>query len=230
MTEENFFERRRAAQNRINKIDHNNLKTEPKRDQFFDQVYQQAQGDAALVPWADMAAKHKLADWLENNSGGGKRAVDVGCGLGDNAEALAEGGYATIGFDFSGDAISWAEQRFRESDVDYHVADLFDLPTEGIGAFDLVHECYTLQSIPPETLSTTIGAVSSLVEPGGTLLVHARMREDGAETNGPPWPLERAYTDQFSEFGLQEVAREEFDLERDVRRIPHVFSIWRKVN
>ena len=105
------------------------------------------------MPWADLSAKHKLADWLQNNPGGGKRAVDVGCGLGDNAEALAEAGYATIGFDFSGDAISWAEQRFRESDVDYHVADLFDLPTEWIGAFDLVHECYTLQSIPPETLS-----------------------------------------------------------------------------
>jgi hypothetical protein len=37
---------------------------------------------------------------------------------------------------------------FPQSAVDYRVADLFDAPSEWRGAFDLVHELYTLQALP----------------------------------------------------------------------------------
>ncbi len=73
--------------------------------------------------------------------------LDVGCGLGDNAECFAAEGAKVTAFDFVADAISWAKRRFPQSKVDYRVEDLFALPKDWRDQFDLVHECYTLQAI-----------------------------------------------------------------------------------
>lgn len=223
-----FEKRREAMKSEINKLDKGSLNSLPEREKFFQDVYNNAEGDAAAVPWADLAAKDKLAKWLEDNPDHEGRAIDVGCGLGDNAEALSEAWYETIGFDFSAKAIAWAKQRFEESDVTYRQADLFDLPQEWLGAFDLVHECYTLQSIPSETLEKSIPAVASLVAPKGILLVYSRIRNDDQEVEGPPWPLTESKILSFEEHGLELVSREDFILERPDRKIPHVFCVWRK--
>jgi len=175
-----------------------------------------------------LTTKDKLASWLADHPDHEGRAIDVGCGLGDNAEALSEAWYETVGFDFSPKAIAWAKERFPESDVTYRQMDLFDLPQEWLGAFDLVHECYTLQSIPSATLERSIPAVVSLVAPEGFLLVYSRIREDGAMVDGPPWPLEESKLMSFTDHGLELVSRENFVLERPDRTIPHVFCVWRK--
>ncbi len=224
-----FFKKREAAKERINQIDREMLAENPRREAFFETVYETADGDPVGIPWADLAAKEKLERWLSSKSGHSGRAVDIGCGLGDNAEALAQAGYHTTAFDFAQKAINWARARFPDTQVKYHVEDLFDLPPSWNRAFDLVHECYTLQSIPSETLIQSIPAVANLVAPGGTLLVYSRMVEDGVETNGPPWPLQRSVLASFDQYRLQLVETEEFDLIRPERVIPHQFSIWRKL-
>ena len=227
-TREEFKARQEALKSEINKLDKDSLHSLPEREKFFEDVYNNAEGDAAAVPWADLAAKDKLAQWLQENPDHEGRAIDVGCGLGDNAEALSEAWYETIGFDFSPKAIAWAKGRFPESDVTYRQMDLFELPQEWLGAFDLVHECYTLQSIPSETLEKSIPAVASLVAPEGFLLVYSRIREDGGSVEGPPWPLEGSKLMSFTDHGLELVSREDFILERPDRKIPHVFCVWRR--
>lgn len=225
---DDFKARQEANKTRINALDHNRLFAEPRRDAFFENVYQMADGDPAMVPWADLQAKDKLLNWLSVNADPGCKAIDVGCGLGDNAIALENAGYKTTAFDFSNDAINWARSRFETSSIEFLVGDLFDLPEHWVGNFDLVHECYTLQSIPPETLEQSIPAVASLVAEGGTLLVYTRVREDDSDVSGPPWPLEMSRAASFSQFGLELMLRESFSLEKDDRKIPHEFSIWRR--
>ncbi len=226
--DEAFKRRQDAAKDQINQSDRDDHHTNPRRDQFFETVYENAGRDAAMVPWADLKAKDQLADYLASQLGDGKRAVDVGCGLGDNAEALAQAGYETLGFDFSPKAIQWAKDRFGAGPVEYKVGDLFDLPKDWIGQFDLVHECYTLQSIPPETLGETIPAISSLVAAGGTLLVYTRLRDDGSDVDGPPWPLERTAAQSFASHGLTLKSEAPFFIERWDRSIEHTFTIWEK--
>ena len=226
--DDDFAKRREAAMAVVQLLDKDSLHEMPEREAFFQEVYDRADGDAAAVPWADLAAKDKLANWLLENPDHEGRAIDVGCGLGDNAEALSEAWYETIGFDFSPKAIAWAKQRFPESDVTYRQADLFDLPQKWMGQFDLVHECYTLQSIPPETLEKTIPAIASLVAPNGILLVYTRIRDNGGDFDGPPWPLEETKAMSFSDHGLELVSREDFILERPDRIIPHAFCVWRR--
>lgn len=225
---DDFKTRQEANKSRINALDHDRLFSEPRRDAFFETVYQMADGDPAMVPWADLNAKDKLMQWLEQNPDHSGRAIDVGCGLGDNASALEKAGYDTTAFDFSPDAIEWAKQRFSASSIRFEVQDLFDLPSDWLGRFDLVHECYTLQSIPPETLEKSIPAIASLVAKGGLLLVYTRIRDDWVEVSGPPWPLEKSRAASFSDFGLERISREAFDLEKPDRQIPHDFSVWRR--
>ncbi len=225
---DDFKARQQANRSHINALDHERLFSEPRRDAFFETVYQMADGDAALVPWADLQPKDKLVKWLAEHSRGSGRAIDVGCGLGDNAIALAEAGYDTTAFDFSPDAIDWAKKRFSNSPIQFEVQDLFNLPDYWNGYFDLVHECYTLQSIPSETLEHSVPAVANLVAKGGVLIVYARIREDGAEVSGPPWPLEVSVAASFSDYGLELVSRELFDLQKAERKIPHEFSVWRR--
>ncbi|MEM7067854.1 MAG: class I SAM-dependent methyltransferase [Pseudomonadota bacterium] len=223
-----FAVRREKAKLEINRMDADVVHENPEREAFFEAVYENAGGDAAAVPWADLAAKHKLSDWLAANSDFGGSAIDVGCGLGDNAEALAEAGYETVAFDFSPKAIQWAEKRFPESKVSYQVADLFNLPKEWLGKFDLIHECYTLQSIPSETLVNSVPAIASLLATDGRLLVYTRVRPDGSSVEGPPWPLEEKTAMSFERFGLELASCERFTLDRPDKSIAHLFCEWRR--
>ena len=199
------------------------------RSAFFDGVYRDAQGDAAAVPWADMEPKPQLLNWLSDHPGRGRRAVDIACGLGDNAAALDAAGWQTTAFDYVEKAVSWARQRFTDRAIDWHVADLLNLPLEWRGAFDLVNECYTVQSVPPEHHAEFSAAIASLVAPGGTLLVYARSRGEGTEASGPPWPLMPSELDVYASSGLKREASDSFEIQRPGKMSPHRFDVWRRL-
>ncbi len=224
-----FAARREALKKRINPLDRELLADNPERTSFFEQVYDMADNDAAAIPWADLEPKEEIADWLTNNSGVGKTALDIACGLGDHAEAMAAAGYKTAAFDLSEKAIAWAKDRFPQSRVDYRVANLLELPGPWRTGFDLVNECYTVQSVPPPLHARFCETIAGLVNPGGVLLVYARTREEGSDHDGPPWPLMPSEYRAFSQFGLTLVEEQLFNVIRPDRDIPHVFSVWEKL-
>lgn len=223
-----FMDRRDAARERLDGLFGAKGGKREDRSAWFDAVYETAGGDAAAVPWADLAPKAELVDWLAAHPGKGARAVDVGCGLGDNAEALAAAGYRTTGFDPSQRAVEWARQRFPESTIDYRAGDLFDLPAEWSGGFDLVHECYTLQALSGDLRERAFAAVASLVAPGGRLLVLTRTAPEGSMPDGPPWPLTPSELERFSTLGLERIDRHPYEIRKGERVIAHVRDVWRR--
>lgn len=229
MNGDDFATRRAALRTRVNELDRNTGGSLADRTAFFDAVYETASGDEAAIPWADLKPKERLTRWLGDNPGNGRAAIDVGCGLGDNAEAIARAGWATTAFDVSSRAVGWALHRFPGSPVDYRVADLSHLPPPWAGAFDLVHECYTIQAVPGELRTWFAMAIASLVAPGGTLLVYARSRPTEADAGGPPWPLSPREARIFADMGFALVAEEHFDIVRPDRSIPHLFAVWQRV-
>ena len=170
---------------------------------WFEPLYGAAGTGDMVVPWHQDGPDPMLVRWAGNRSGPGRRAVVVGCGLGDDAEFVAGLGYATVAFDVAPSAVDIARRRFPESTVDYRAADLLALPGEWRRAFDLVVENFTVQSLPESVRDTATAAVADLVAPGGTLIVHATARRgDAAPRPGPPWPLGRAEVAAFGADGL----------------------------
>ena len=223
-----FALRRQQARIEVNKLDSQTIHNVSERDQFFNTVYDRANDDAAQIPWADLAPKPQLINWLAAHPGDGLSALDIACGLGDNAEAIAIAGYRTTAFDLSETAIGWAKRRFENSPVDYCAANLFELPRDWLNRFDLVNECYTLQALPPELLDQSMSATASLVKPGGSLLVYTRLLRAGQPVDGPPWPLSDRLALAFGAMGFELVDDERFDIVRGERVIPHQFAHWRK--
>lgn len=199
--EPDFDARRLAARKRLDAMDDAGA-SDPYRRAWFEAVYATAGDDPAQIPWADLAPHPLLAAWLAQAPAPspGARALDIGCGLGDNAAAIAAKGFRTEAFDLSDLAVRWAQTRF--ADITFVAANLFAPPAEWSGAFDLVHECYTLQALPDAPRHEATGRIASFVAPGGTLLLIARARDGEGPASGPPWPLSRGEVMGFVQQGL----------------------------
>jgi len=193
---------------------------------WFDTLYALARENPSLIPWAELRPNPHLIEWLDTQrmQGEGRKAVKVGCGLGDDAEELARRGFTTTAFDVSATAIAWCRQRFPQTSVHYLVADLLAAPAHWDAAFDLVVEIYTLQVLPAALRPAAIRAITCFVRPGGTLLVVARGREPADATGEMPWPLIRTELEGFTACGLTEQASRDFmdDEDPPVRR----FLAW----
>jgi len=175
-------------------------------------VYAAAGGDTGIIPWADLAPNPNLVGWLDTKAltGAGKKALTVGCGLGDDADELARRGFEVAAFDISPTAIAWCRRRLPESKVTYVVADLLDGPRVWSGAFHFVLESYTLQVLPPELRSEAIRQIVRFVAPGGALLVICRGRDDADDRGNMPWPLTKDELAQFRQWGLKEISFEDY--------------------
>jgi hypothetical protein len=85
------------------------------------------------------------------------------------------------------------------------------------GAFDLVLEGLTVQSLPRQLRGAAIARVRELVAPGGTLLVVAAVKDEEEDPAEGPWPLTRAEVESFAAGGLELVRLEDFR-DRDAHR------------
>ncbi|MFI4859894.1 MAG: class I SAM-dependent methyltransferase [Phycisphaerales bacterium JB063] len=179
---------------------------------LFEALYAQVDGDPARVPWADLAPNPILQRWLREQGAvrPGQRAAVVGCGLGDDANRLAELGYETLGFDVAPSAIAWARQRFDRHRLGFETADLFDLPAQWRRGFDLVVEIYTFQALPMAVRPDAMDHAASLVAPGGRLVVVCRGRDADEPATKLPFPLIRAEFDRLTRTGLVETRFEDF--------------------
>ena len=165
---------------------------EPTR--WFEELWSAAARDEVDMPW-DRSPPYPpvLAHVDAMGDGSGRRAVVVGAGLGADAELLASRGYRTVAFDLAPSAVALARSRYTGTSVDYRVADLLDLPTDLVGAFDLVVDVFTVQALPRPLRDRAVAGIRALLAPGGDLLAVQFVHEDdAAEDDGPPWLVTRA--------------------------------------
>ena len=195
---------------------------------WFDRIYTDAQGDHNAVFWADLEPNPYLLKWLKSSGikHAGCRAIAVGCGVGDDAEALSEAGYEVTAFDISPEAIRLCKKRYPDTTVNYLVADLFDYPSRWAGSFQLVYECNTIQVLPGKYRIQARDAMISLLATQGYLLVSCRSRLTGMQEDDIPLPLDKEEIDGFIKCGLSEESFEAYD-DTQVPSVPHFFASYK---
>ncbi len=107
--------------------------------------------------------------WIETVAGGfaGQRVLDVGCGGGILAEAIALRGARVTGIDLGEKALGVAQLHRLESGVavDYRLVAAEVLAAESPGAFDVVTCMEMLEHVPDP--GSIVGACATLLAPGG---------------------------------------------------------------
>jgi len=128
-------------------------------------------------PTGDFKPLHDInplrLDYIARRSRGleGKHALDVGCGGGILAEAMATAGAKVLGIDLSDKALAVARLHQLESgvEVDYRLSTAETLAAEQPGRFDIVTCMELLEHVPDP--ASTIAACATLVKPGGLVVV-----------------------------------------------------------
>jgi len=199
---------------------------------WFDYIYQSANGDFSKVFWADLEPSPFLIEWLKKEivKKPNRKACVIGCGVGDDAEALSDFGFEVTAFDISQTAIELCKNRYPNSNVKYVVADLFDYPKEWFEFFDVVYECNTIQVLPNEYRKKARSSMSSLLSKDGYILVSCRSREEGEKEDEIPKPLAKSELDEFVTIDkLQEQSFLAYD-DTQTPSVPHYFAVYKKQN
>ena len=196
---------------------------------WFDSIYTDAEGDHNNVFWADLEASPYLLEWLSrcDHTATEKKAIVIGCGVGDDAEALSEEGYEVTAFDISPEAIKLCKNRYPNTKVKYCVENLFDYPKSWTGSFNLIYECNTIQVLPGKYRIQARDAMISLLAPKGHILVSCRSRNKGELEDAIPLPLDKNEIDGFIECGLSEKSFLAYD-DNQEPPVPHFFACYQK--
>ena len=112
---------------------------------------------------------------LSPDAVGGSRAVDLGCGSGDNTIYLAQHGFDAVGVDFSPVAVEQARVKARDADAENATFVVGDIAAERIdgveGPFDLVVVYNVLQDLRGEKRTGLARNITALTRPGGRALL-----------------------------------------------------------
>ncbi len=125
---------------------------------------------AAAIPWNIETPPEALVELVSSRRITPCRAVDLGCGAGNNSIYLAQQGFDVTGVDISPTAITIAEENAKKKRVScrFVTADVLgDLSGVGKG-FQFAFDWELLHHIPPEKRGAYVRNVFMLLEPDGT--------------------------------------------------------------
>ena len=160
-----FEARRLAARARLDAIDDAG-KSDPYRRAWFEAVYESAGSDAAQIPWADLAPHPLLAAWLATVAGARRRRARARYRLRARRQRGRDRRRKAGAPPRSICRRARSAGRSRAFPTWTFSPPICSRPpAEWNGAFDLVHECYTLQALPDAPRAEAIAQIAGFVAP-----------------------------------------------------------------
>ena len=123
------------------------------------------------APW-DIGAREELVSLVESGRLKPCRAIDLGCGTGENAIYLAQQGFDVTGVDFAQAAIEKARGKAKDLGVpvDFLVDDLTDLHHVS-GTFDFLLDYGVLDDLRLDQREPYLHNLLALTQPGSLYLL-----------------------------------------------------------
>ena len=135
------------------------------------------------TPWDSGVTPPEVIEFLDRTAPG--RVLELGCGTGTNAIAMAQRGWQVTAIDFSARALQRARRKARQANAPVRflqrdVTRLDDLP----GPFDLALDIGCFHSLEPAVRSRYVSAVARLLRPQAVYMLYAFLDPDEG------WPAE----------------------------------------
>lgn len=114
---------------------------------------------------------HRRFDWFADRARdfSARRILEIGCGLGDAAHAVAAStGAEVLGIDLSSSFVEAASRRFSMPNLSYRVVDIWSSEFDALGSFDMVMGNGILHHLRPDLIKV-LARLRSLSTPNGGL-------------------------------------------------------------
>ena len=144
---------------------------------FFNfQYYKQPPWDTGITP-------PELIEFMDGHPPG--RALDLGCGTGTNAIALAKRGWQVTGVDFARSALRAARSKAKTAgvQVNFHYADVSKL-TGISGPFNLVLDIGCFHGLPATAKTRYLANLDHLLSAEGSFMLYAFICESDQDGTG----------------------------------------------
>lgn len=130
------------------------------------------------------------------------KAIDIGCGFGNETIFLAKNGFKVTGIDISKGAISEARKRADKAGAicEFLTSNILDLDIQGVFDFALDRACFHF--LDPEERDEYVKKLSKLLRPGSLFLL---IVSSNKETFKGPY--------QFSRKGIVDIFKKDFIIE-----------------
>jgi SAM-dependent methyltransferase len=135
-------------------------------DSFWNQIYEKN-----AAGWDLGGPSPVLIDMIPRLKIPKARVLVLGCGAGHDAAFLAEHDHFVTAVDFSAEAIAQAKKKYAQlKNLKFEQHDIFKLPTEWTGQFDVIfeHTCYC--AINPERRNEVVKIWRRMLSPQGSIL------------------------------------------------------------
>lgn len=142
------------------------------------------------APW-DVGRPQPAIVRVASEGGFAGAVLDAGCGTGENALHVASLGLQVLGVDVAETALAIAREKAddRRIEVEFAVADAFQLDSTGGRRFDTVLDCGLFHTFDAAERPRYVASLASVTEHGGTVYVLC-FSDDGPDT-GPHPPVRR---------------------------------------
>ena len=142
------------------------------------------------TPWEKGQPHPAIVDFLATNGPLNGEIFAPGCGSGHDVRALSTPENHVLGIDLAPFAIEKARSFPKVGNEEYRLADLFALPPDLDGKFDVVFEHTCFCAIDPQRREDYVDAIVRLLKPGGLFLAIFFLDPDlGEGEKGPPFPV-----------------------------------------